>query len=132
MFFDYRQNNSGGSFVFDKKRGISVNVIIEANSAKDADEIAQSKGLYFDGVSEGFDCECCGDRWYPRDNYFSTEEGDPVPSLYGTPLTEHASYVRWAEPDTFIHYLDGRVEAFTVPTHLELAEKDASGLDNEA
>lgn len=132
MFFDYRQNNSGGSFIVDEERGISVNVIIEASNAKDADEIARSKGIYFNGVSDGFDCECCGDRWYPNDNYLNTEEGDPVPSLYGTPLTERKSYIRWAAPDTFIHYLDGRVEGFTVPTHEELAEKDTSGLDDEA
>lgn len=40
MFYTFAQNNSGGSFV-----------------------IAESIGIYFDGVECDLDCECCGDRW---------------------------------------------------------------------
>ena len=57
--FTYHQNNSGGFFVGPKS------VTIEAESAEDADRIAEEEGLvYFDGVENGQDCECCGDRWY--------------------------------------------------------------------
>ena len=68
MFFIYRQNNSGGVYVGPKY------VLIEANSAEQADEIALNGDvIYFDGCSTGMDCACCGDRWRstwddPRDN----------------------------------------------------------------
>ena len=26
--------------------------------------LAEDIGLYFDGVEQGMDCSCCGDRWY--------------------------------------------------------------------
>lgn len=60
-FYHYDQNNSGGSFYIDKD--VCENVYIEANNANDANEIAQEKGIYFDGCAEGRDCNCCGDRW---------------------------------------------------------------------
>ena len=31
----------------------------------DANDIAQGNGIYFNGVADGIDCDCCGDRWYP-------------------------------------------------------------------
>ena len=34
MFYDYRQNNSDGGFDVDKKAGISVSVIVEADDAQ--------------------------------------------------------------------------------------------------
>ena len=57
MFYTYRQNNSGGTFVYDESAGISVNVIIEANSREQAKRRAEQIGLYFDGQ---MDCDCCG------------------------------------------------------------------------
>jgi hypothetical protein len=59
-FYKFRQNNSGGSFIKP-----AVNVIIEADSAKEANEIALTKGVYFD---ESRDCYCCGSRWYEVDD----------------------------------------------------------------
>jgi hypothetical protein len=60
MWYVYRQNNSGGSF-----QEPALFVLIEADSASDANTIAQSRALlYFDGVENAEDCECCGDRWY--------------------------------------------------------------------
>ena len=55
MFYVYRQNNSGGSF-----RPPAVDVIVEADSAAEADTIAEGVGIYFDGAG---DCPCCGNRW---------------------------------------------------------------------
>jgi hypothetical protein len=57
-FYCFRQNNSGGQFIGD------VVINIEADSAEEANEIALDNGIYFDGVEEDKDCECCGDRWY--------------------------------------------------------------------
>jgi hypothetical protein len=59
MFYTFFQNNSGGHFIGPHT------VIVEANDAAEANEIAEEKGgVYFDGVIRGMDCECCGDRWY--------------------------------------------------------------------
>ena len=79
MFYTYSQNNSGGSF-----RGPAIYVIVEADSATQADYRAQHEaGIYFNGVQSGHDCGCCGDRWYPQ-----WEKGDEVPSIYGQPVSE--------------------------------------------
>lgn len=78
MFFTYRQNNSGGRFIGE------INIIIEADSAKEADEIAQENGVYFDGVDEGHDCECCGDRW----SRAWESDGTENPEIYGEAVGE--------------------------------------------
>lgn len=57
-FYHYDQNNSGGAFIEP-----ALNVFIEASSPEEADAIAEANGLYFDGVDDGYDCDCCGDRW---------------------------------------------------------------------
>lgn len=115
-FYEFRQNNSGGHFTFDPKAGISVNVIIEATSPKHANQLAQSKGIYFNGVDDGSDCDCCGDRW---SELWSDDEGSDVPSLYGKPVIEeqYGSYPlnhKWIKdgPETFVHYLDGTIQGF--------------------
>jgi hypothetical protein len=55
----YGQNNSGGGF--DEEAGYST--YIRAPSASQADRIAIKNGIYFNGVDNGPDCPCCGDRW---------------------------------------------------------------------
>jgi hypothetical protein len=94
MFFTYNQNNSGGDFDIDERAGIAHYVLIEADSASEADERAEEIGLYFNGVDEGRDCECCGDRWYSPASYDIAE----VPSVYGKPVvrcSELPSSYRW-------------------------------------
>lgn len=113
MFYDFRQNNSGGRFLFDKGRGIGCYVIIEAESAADANDRAERIGLYFDGVDNEIDCECCGDRW---SRSWRDETGDKVPSRYGTalPTERPKNEIEWTgkgEPTVFIHYLDGGIES---------------------
>lgn len=66
MWFEYSQNNSGGSFDIQPQYGIGPRVWIEAASGEDADERALNLGIYFDGCEKGYDCDCCGDRWYPQ------------------------------------------------------------------
>lgn len=63
MFFHFNQNNSGGFFDIDDN--VRQCVIVEADNADHANDIAREIGIYFNGISRGRDCECCGDRWYP-------------------------------------------------------------------
>lgn len=115
-FFEFRQNNSGGSFVIDENAGISVVVIIEADTAKDANECAESIGLYFDGCEKGRDCDCCGDRWFEA-GLWGGIDGDPVPSYYGAPITDYThpfSGLAGSRPEAFIHPKAGPV----IPLHL--------------
>lgn len=60
-WFQYTQNNSGGRFDVDDK--VSNYVLIQAHNGTEADGIAEVVGIYFNGVEDGNDCECCGDRW---------------------------------------------------------------------
>lgn len=62
MFYYFQQNNSGGKYQVGAQ--VTRLVIIEADSALEANAIAKNNGIYFDGVEYGHDCECCGDRWY--------------------------------------------------------------------
>src|SRR5688572_2492456 len=98
-FFWYRQNNSGGSFRWNHDAGITVNVIIEADSPREADVKAEQIGLYFDGVNAGLDCSCCGDRWRREawregddDNFaFCWVTGERIlgePKLYDVPIEQ--------------------------------------------
>lgn len=63
MFYEFSQNNSGGSFVVNDS--VCHRLIIEADNEEDAISKAEDLGCYWDGVSKGIDCPCCGDRWYP-------------------------------------------------------------------
>jgi len=79
-YFEYRQKNSGGYYY-----GPAKIVIIEAHDGAHADTIAvDTFDIYFDGLETGMDCDCCGARWYSARG----DEGDPVPSHYGKPITE--------------------------------------------
>lgn len=112
MFYHYSQNNSGGSFDFDPASGITHNVIIEARDGDHADERAKEIGLYFNGVEDGLDCDCCGNRWSQ-----SYGNGTDEPTIYGEPVTPHwdkkRMFFKWIKgPETFVHYLNGEVKGF--------------------
>lgn len=102
MFFTFSQNNSGGAF-----EGFQF-VIIEADSANEANNLAESHDIYFDGVSKGMDCSCCGDRWARK---WFDDEGKEMPEIYGEPPEVSA-----VDPDNWypvtyaIYYKDGRVD----------------------
>ena len=112
MFFEFNQNNSGGSFDYDERGGITHIVVVEADSAADALSRASDIGLYFDGDG---DCPCCGDRW---SDYLTDSDGDKEPSHYGTPLTKDTfdadKFGVWmkAGREACVHYKDGRKEWF--------------------
>jgi hypothetical protein len=106
MFYCFRQNNSGGSFVVDEDSGLTHFVIIEAGSADEANSKAEDIGIYFDGE---YDCPCCGDRWYPASDY----EGEALPSVYDTPIAEYVKDgYQWMDSgkNAVVHYADGRKE----------------------
>ncbi len=67
-YYEFRQNNSGGSF-----HKPAVVVYVEALDAKHANSRAEELGIYFDGVEQGSDCSCCGDRWHAADEYYSSD-----------------------------------------------------------
>lgn len=104
-FFTFDQNNSGGKFDVYLEEGISETVIIEAADYTQANDRAEEIGLYFDGCENGFDCECCGDRW---SRAWGDDEGYDIPTLYGEDVYEAKS--GWYRDVVFIHYLDGKIE----------------------
>ena len=100
-FFVYAQNNSYGHFDVSEQEGICEYVIIEAQTAKHANDRARSIGLYFDGVEADIDCPCCGDRWYEVDDSDGTDE----PTIFGIPV-EQMNVSIFMEA-CFVHYADG-------------------------
>lgn len=111
MFFEFRQNNSGGRFTFDAARGISVSVWVEADSKDEAVLKAEELGIYFDGVSEGRDCDCCGDRWYrPWD-----EGQEDPPSSVGIFMRGWAQIEGSDAAEGYLHLKDGSL--FPLDTH---------------
>ena len=105
-FYTYNQNNSGGRYQLDEYSGIAEYVIIEANNAKQANAIATSIGIYFNGVEEGNDCSCCGDRWYTAEEYDATE----IPSIYSDPVETHKGM--FSSYSSAVHYLNGEIKRY--------------------
>ena len=108
MFFHFKQNNSGGKFAFDEKRGITHHVVIEGFNVRDAVQRAEKIGLDFGGSG---DCPCCGNRWHePWD-----EDGDDVPKVYGQEVGADKPYKEefkgWMpnNKEVAIHYADGSI-----------------------
>ena len=125
-FYTFRQNNSFGRFDYDAGRGISVNVIVEADNTADANSRAERIGLYFDGAG---DCPCCGTRWSEQYSYTDqkgvfNDNSSQVPEIYGEEVGPGTifpkkkdvwSTTKWmkkSQPEGYIHYKDGRVEGF--------------------
>lgn len=110
-WFEFDQNNSGGSFDVDDK--LCHRLFIEADDYDTAERIATHLGVYFNGVSQGIDCGCCGDRW---SNYMPDELEFPMdyePSTIFHNVEEYAQYMAnnygWTKPDARLFYKDGRV-----------------------
>lgn len=108
MFYTYIQNNSGGSFVVDDD--IKQYVIIEADSAEEANDKADYLGIYFDGVEKGFDCPCCGNRWHECDE----EDGEKEPLIWGISPIEYlrGKYV-WPNTQVIVYYKNGKREVYS-------------------
>lgn len=113
MFYHYDQNNSGGSFDIDDN--VTLNVIIEAENAMEADMIAERIGIYFNGVEDDMDCECCGDRWTPQ-----WKDGTDVPLIYDKPPAEHRERLYHGDqPITYVYYLDGSKQVYYQLTNID-------------
>jgi hypothetical protein len=96
-WFQYTQNNSGGAFIG------PVFVLVQAANTHEADDRATSYGpVYFGGVYDGIDCECCGDRWLQ-----AYDAGDPEPMLYGQPYRD---FQHWRSGDVMLIHGDNTVE----------------------
>jgi hypothetical protein len=111
MFYEFNQNNSGGSFDFNKKSGITHIVIVEGTSLSDVINRAEDIGIYFNGCDKEIDCDCCGDRWYEPTN----KNGDDEPMIYGKPAKDYIAKKDthlWIKKgcEVAIHYLDGKIE----------------------
>lgn len=65
MFYEFDQNNSYGRF--DVNENVCHRLFIEADTYEDAKDKAEELGCYWNGVDDGIDCPCCGDRWYDGD-----------------------------------------------------------------
>lgn len=106
MYFHFCQNNSGGSFDVDER--VAEHVIIEANSADHANEIAEGIGIYFNGVDDGQDCECCGDRWYSV-----WGKGYDEPLIYDQKPEQYRSLFGVDEsPYCHVYHLDGLKQTY--------------------
>jgi hypothetical protein len=101
LFFEFHQNNSGGHFDIRDKQGIGPRVWIEACDAADADHLAERIGIYFDGVRDGADCPCCGDRWHQ-----TYTKGETKPRI------DPEFDFNWHDT-VYVHHLDGRIERIT-------------------
>lgn len=76
-FYLFRQNNSGGYFIRDRKLGVDANMLIEASSEVDAEDIfAKIEDEYGMEAFREY-CDCCGERWY---SYESSEIFDDIPT----------------------------------------------------
>ena len=99
MFYEFHQNNSGGSFTCNEN--LAYIVVIEALTPEEANSRAESVGVYFDDEYD-IDCDCCGQRWS------RAYDGKEVPSSYGSPLVLDAverNDRSWSQ--AIIHYTDG-------------------------
>lgn len=104
MFYTFRQNNSGG--VFEVNDSVKHYVIIEADSAEEANDIAsENTDIYFNGVDKNMDCECCGDRWFVVDELDGTE----TPTIYGVDVFKYKDALPSFKPEYIIYYKDGRI-----------------------
>ena len=107
MFYCFVQNNPGGVTKVDDR--VTHYVIMEADSAKQANDIAEYNGIYFDGCYDGIDCRCCGDRWYRA----SESDGKEIPKIYGQHVKDYdKKYIPKGETYAHVYYADGRKESF--------------------
>lgn len=105
-WYEFSQNNSGGSFDVDDK--LCHRLFIEAETEKDAVKKAEEMGAYFDGID---DCPCCGNRWHEPDELkFPEELGAVVLNDVESYAQNLADNYGWTKPDARIFYASGDVK----------------------
>lgn len=114
-FYLFSQNNSGGDWDL-SHQNLGIYTYIEANSEEEAISRAEEAGMYFDGVSKGVDCDCCGDRWKrecekikPKTNYFDDSYKDALERI----VLELAERDLGVGQKSTVVYLDGQVTTYT-------------------
>lgn len=93
-FYEFRQNNSGGSIYVSKEEGIGEYVYFQASSPEEANSQASAVGMF--GLSY---CYCCGERFYEL-------------SQYDEPVLEGSSISFFSlekNINVFVHMLDGTI-----------------------
>lgn len=122
VWFEYRQNNSGGSFQIDND--VSIYVLIQAEDRVSANRKAEEVGIYFNGVSDGRDCDCCGDRWYePWDEledfsvYSWKVNGDRLKEYdnvndYAQALANEDTWAKKGKPSVVVYFANGVKQTF--------------------
>ena len=108
MWYEFDQNNSGGSFVIEPSRGIGPRVWIEASSSEEANDRGEAIGMYWSGCLDGRDCPCCGDRWYR-----TYDDGSEKPVVHE----------RWDfgwHDEIYLHSLDGTIHALRRTNYWQL------------
>ena len=101
-WFEFNQNNSGGWFVVDKN--LCERLYIQAESQAESIAIAETLGVYFNGVENEIDCGCCGDRWYtPIEN----KEQERIEEIAQDWAIRYGS---WTTPACRFFYADGSVK----------------------
>lgn len=112
-FYEFNQNNSGGSFDTDEK--LCHILFIEAENVQQANKIAEGLGVYFNGCDNGIDCSCCGDRWYEADGYneINLNKLSKAYKIEFNTIEDYAQCVAdrygWTNPDSRIFYLSGKI-----------------------
>jgi hypothetical protein len=102
-WYEYSQNNTGGTFILDD--GVAKYVFIQATSPEEANTKAEEIGIYFYGVLDGRDCECCGDRWYkPYESSTEKEMDERIKNGF------NSFFVSVGEPIAHKYYADGKKE----------------------
>lgn len=105
MFYEYSQNNSGGSFIMNDE--VAHFVIIEADSADEANGKAEEVGIYFDD-DYSMDCECCGTRW----SRAWSNEGEEKPTIYGQDIADYRDMWSGDKAYAHVYYKDGTKMSF--------------------
>jgi hypothetical protein len=108
-FYQWRQNNTGGSFITDGD--LSRFVVIEAEDYAQAEEKALNLGIYYNGVDSERDCACCGDRWYEGD-LVELEDSDTIEDY----LQRNEDEYSWRDTMTILHLADGSKKTFEART----------------
>ena len=111
-WYEFSQNNSGGSFVVNDK--VTHRVLIEAGSEYEATEKALELGIYFNGVADGIDCGCCGDRWDSGEEVTSPVKwrGELLEDMdeYAELLVHYYGWIQDdSGPDIRMYHVDGKV-----------------------
>lgn len=94
-FYEFSQNNSGGYIIEDSSCGIGDYVYIQADEENEANERAESIGLF----SLPY-CDCCGERFYKAYENVS--------------LDTDILIIERINISIYIHYKDGRKESLNI------------------